>query len=103
MRTITWMKTHNQGQLRPYSPNYYANLCHNVLGRVGYTVSVIGLLADVYGGQAGILVVMTDFLCGLPLFQSNRQMWRNWIQALLTVVTTLLCIQKNMRFVLLLC
>ena len=49
MRTITWMKTHNQGKLRPYSPNYYANLCHNVLGRVGYTVSVIGLLADVYG------------------------------------------------------
>ena len=46
---------------------------------------------------------MTDFLCGLPLFQSNRQMWRNWIQALLTVVTTLLCIQKNMRFVLLIC
>ena len=83
--------------MKRVSSNEYANICYNVLGNTGYIVFLLASLMDIYGGKIGSMVVMTDFVCGLPFFQTNAKMWRIIVQSILTVIGTILCILKNVR------
>ena len=83
--------------MKRYSSNDYANLCYNIIGKVGYVVFIIATLMDIYGAHIGMIVVMTDFLCGLP-FLNNSIACRVTVQAVLTVVATILCVLRDVRY-----
>ena len=77
------------------SSNDYASLCYDVLGPGGYYVFLIASILDLYGGIIGTLVVMTDFLCSLPIFTFHPKVTRFVLQACITLLCIVICLLKN--------
>ena len=80
---------------REVSSNDYASLCYDVLGSGGYYTFLVASIIDLYGGIIGTLVVMTDFLCSLPVFAFNTNMTRLVLQSCITLLCIVICLLKS--------
>ena len=83
--------------------NDYTILCYHYFGKAGYWLILVSTLITLWGSDMGTMVLMTDFLVALPIFNnigSTKYMQRLLPTIILFVSCWLTCILKNPRYVL---